>query len=488
LNINARVVKGRLEISWTYSHNHHRAETIARLAECYLVHLQRLIEERPINGVPRQIYNEIRETAENLSIETILPAGPGQAEMIAHSQENPDSSAYFLQWCYAIEGDLDTVAFKKAWSLVIGRHQLLRALFVRSKDGKEYQSVLKKPVVDWRELDWQSVAKDEQEEKLAALLADDRERGFRPSIDPPIRFTVVQFGLTNHRFIWSHHHALLDGWSMAPLWQEVLAAYDALSSGREVDLPQSVSFSRYLEWVRRQPFVEAREYWRERLVGYDFHAYSGGGQDGCGPWREVEVRLSAGKTAALEQFARENQLTLNTVVQGAWARVLAKGSGHQDVVFGVTAAGRPSAIPGVEQIVGLMLNTLPMRVRIPENIEDTPELAAWLKSIQAQQAVQSQFEHVSLAQFQEWIGLGRQPLFESFLRFQNYPMKQFLDGWRGNLKVQINQVIDIWQYPMSVVVVPEKELILRIGYDEGLYSGGEAETLLKYFQQFVIGL
>jgi hypothetical protein len=304
---------------------------------------------------------------------------------------------------------------------------------------------------------------------------------------------VVQLGRADFRFIWSHHHALLDGWSMAPLWGEVLAAYEALRLGRAVDLRPPVGYGRYLDWVRQQPVFEARDYWRKRLAQLEDADYQlAGGLAARAPVDSLEMRLTVGETAALEAFAQRNRLTLNTVVQGAWARVLAGRGGRADVVFGVTAAGRPSAIPGVERIVGLMLNTLPLRVQVAGVLADEEGLVAWLRGIQEQQAVQSQYEHVSLAQVQQWGWVGERPfserpLFESFLRFQNYPMKQFLDGWQGSLRIRNSAVFDRWHYPLSVVVVPEERLVVRIGYDGGMYSEGEVEGILTEFQHQITG-
>jgi hypothetical protein len=151
----------------------------------------------------------------------------------------------------------------------------------------------------------------------------------------------------------------------------------------------------------------------------------------------------------------------------------------------------------VERIVGLMLNTLPLRVRVAGDLGSEAGLVTWLRGIQEQQAVQSQFEHVSLAQVADWCGVGERPfgerlfrerpLFESFLRFQNYPMKQFLDGWQGSLRIGNSEVFDQWHYPLSVVVVPEERLVVRIGYDGAVYSAEEVRGLLTDFQRQIIG-
>lgn len=484
LNINAQVRDGRLEIGWTYSRNHHQKETIVRLAGRYQRNLQRLIGERPINGISQPVYREIERAMTGRGVETIVPLAPGQAAMVAHTAQNPGSAAYFLQWVYEIEGALDTAAFRQAWETAVTRHEILRTVFAAAENGAHYQVVLQQAGLDWQELDWQALAENDRREKLAALLAADRKRGFRPSMEPPVHWIVVRYGPEDYRLVWSHHHALLDGWSMAPLWQEILAAYEALRQGQAVNLRPPVPYRRYLEWVRRQPLFEAGAYWQKQLAGV--RNATNLPATARPPYKWVETRLSEEETAAVQAFARQNKLTMNTVVQGAWARVLAQHNGRADVVFGVTTAGRPSAVPGVEQIVGLMLNTLPLRVRVEDELADREREVQWLRKIQEQQAVQNRYEHISLAQVQTWSGMSAgQPLFESFLRFQNYPLKQFLDSWQGSLTIRDSQVFDQWHYPLSVVVVPGEETVLRIGYDGGVFSAEEVGRLAADFQHFI---
>ncbi len=484
LNVNGQVIDGRLEMSWTFSRSIHKHSTVERLAADYVGQLQRLIEERPINGVSWAIYERILAAMGGRQVEGIWSLGPGQAAMVAHSGQQPESEAYFLQWVYKIEGDLDTVAFRQAWALVIARHAALRTLFVTGADGAAYQVVLEDVSLDWQELDWRELEAGERERQLTAFLTDDRAAGFRSSEAPPIRWTIVQLREGESRLVWSHHHALLDGWSMAPLWREVLAAYEAIVRDETADLPKPIPFGRYLDWVRRQPIDAAQGYWQNHLegIGTATNLVATGGQPDSGrliteraaraPYRWIETQLSMEETAELEAFAKRNRLTLNTVVQGAWARVLAKRSGQKDVVFGVTGVGRPSGIPGVEQIVGLMLNTLPLRVQLKGDLDSEAGLVSWLREIQAEMAARSGFEHVSLGEVRQWLGMdGERPLFESFLRFQNYPMKQFLDSYQGSLTIRNSHLFDEWHHPMSVVVVPGERLVVRIGYDIELFDG-----------------
>jgi hypothetical protein len=323
---------------------------------------------------------------------------------------------------------------------------------------------------------------------MAALLAADRQQGFQPSAEPPMRLTLVRLGREEYRLIWSHHHALLDGWSMAPLWQEVLYAYTSFQRKERPVLPSPVPYHNYLDWIGRQSAVQAESYWRERLAGFTEPVYLGRtllpGDDPQEPARyeEQEIRLAAAETAALQQLARQNRLTLNTLVQGAWALVLARHSGREDVLFGVTTAGRPANLVGAGRIIGLMLNTLPLRVRVPAKGESKAGRLAWLNTLQEAQAEQTQYEYVSLSQVQQWSELPpERPLFESFLRFQNYPMKQFLNSWQGTPAIRSSQVFDRWHYPMSVVVVPEREMVLRIGYDSKRFEERQVKELLSDF-------
>lgn len=233
-----------------------------------------------------------------------------------------------------------------------------------------------------------------------------------------MRLTFIQVDKNTYYFVWSHHHLLLDGWSTPLLIQEVFAVYAALCKGSQISLERRRPYRDYIVWLQQQNLAEVESFWRQKLK--DFTAptplildrnLGGGGES----YEELEINLSTSTTAALQALARQHQLTLNTLIQGAWALLLSRYSGEEDIVFGTTVSGRPPTLAGSDSMIGLFINTLPARVFVDaENA-----LIPWLQQLQAQQAEARQYEYSPLVEIHGCSEVPRSlPLFESifFLR------------------------------------------------------------------------
>src|SRR5262249_24063696 len=267
-----------------------------------------------------------------------------------------------------------------------------------------------------------------------------------------------------YRFAWTHHHLLLDGWSGALVLREVFNTYETLRRGEQVRAEPRRPFRDYIAWLDRQDLSKTETFWRENLKGINAptplvidHASveTGGARQGLG---ESKVQLSEETTARLQSLAREHGLTLNTILVGAWAMLLNRYSHEETVVFGATVAGRPPSLPGVETMIGLFINTLPVRVQIREEAE----LLAWLRVLQAEQVELREYEYSPLVGVQSWSEVGRgRPLFESLLVFENYPLDK--DALKENLSLDLEDVrsFDRTNYPLTVVAIPAEELCLQ---------------------------
>ncbi|MCI0399626.1 MAG: amino acid adenylation domain-containing protein [Chloroflexi bacterium] len=500
LQVNAQISGGRLRVNWTYSQNIHRPATVERLATEFLAALRTLIQDRPRPGESAMFSSDfplvalepkaLQQVLDSYPpVEDIYPLSPAQQEMLRQALASPASETYFLQWRYLLQGALDVEALRCSWRRVIERHPTLRTVFASKGLAEPLQVVLRETPVPWEAQDWRGLDSVVQQEQLQSFLQADRERGFDLAHTPPLRLAVLRLAEETHLFVWSYHHLLLDGWSMAPLWQEVLAFYEGFSQGRELHLERPRPYREYIAWLLQQDQEKARAFWQQALDGLGEATTLGGrppaaGAGGQSVWREQTAWLPEETTAALQALAQQNRLTLNTLVQGAWAQVLAHHTGRDEVVFGVATASRPAALPGVENMIGLFVSALPLRLSVPRPGDRRQASMAWLQEVQAQQLAISQYEYVSLEQVQAWSSApAGQPLFESFLRFQNYPMKHFLNSWRGSLKIQEEQRFDFWHYPLNVVVVPESRLLLRLGYDAHGYEQATINRLLASFQE-----
>jgi amino acid adenylation domain-containing protein len=365
----------------------------------------------------------------------------------------------------------------------VDRHGILRTRFVWEGLAEPLQVVERAVDLPWEEHDWRDQGRDEQEEGFRALLEADRKQGFEVSRAPLMRLKLIRTGETSHRLVWSFHHVLLDGWSLPLVFKEVLGLYQAFARGRELALGPPHRYRDYIGWLSEQDLAKAEGYWRDELSGFGAPTALGvdRGAEGTPEGLEVSeqsVPLSPAATAGLKGLGRRHQITLGTMVQGAWGLLLSRYSGERDVVFGVTVSGRPAGLEGVESMVGLFINTLPMRVRV----ERERPLLDWLKALQAQQVEQRQYEYSPLVQVQGWSELpGGQPLFETLLAFENYPVDASgLRDRSGNLQIRTSPIAERTNYPLTVIATPGPALSLQIVYDRRRFEDGTITRMLGH--------
>ena len=283
---------------------------------------------------------------------------------------------------------------------------------------------------------------------------------------PLLRLALFRRAEEEHAFILSNHHLLIDGWSLAIVLQEVFAIYDARRAERAPRLKNSRSFKDYVAWLRRQDHAAAESFWRATLKGFTEPTPLGienasatlAEHEG---YSEESLRLSEASTESLQSFVRQNRLTLSTLLYGAWAILLSRYSGERDIVFGVTSSGRPPDLRGAEAMVGLFINTLPLRVSVPPDQLIIP----WLKELQKRLVELREYEYSSLLQVQEWSEVQRgRALFESIFVFENYPVDSSFTGRRERPEITDLRSIEQTNYPLTIAAMPGAELALHAGY------------------------
>jgi amino acid adenylation domain-containing protein len=415
-------------------------------------------------------------------VELVYELSPMQQAMLFSSLYAPGSGVYVVQLSLRLTGRLDLSALEQAWREVVERHGALRTGF--------YWEDLEKPVqVVYRDVDlaihresWRGLSAGEQSARLQAWLDADRERGFDLGEPPLMRLALFDLGAESWSFVWSQHHLVMDGWSLGLVLKELFTAYAALAGGGQLTAQPERPYRDYIAWLQRQDTAAVESFWRTSLAGIPAPTLVAGG-DGRSTEqtvfrnaRRLGRRLSEEATAALRETARHHRLTLNTLVQGAWALVLARSSGQRDVIFGSTVSGRPADLAGADSMVGLFINTLPVRAKL----EPRSGLLPWLNDLQARQAEARQFEHAPLFEVQTWSGLpaGR-ALFDNVLIFESYPLDGALGSLLPDLTLSDLAVTELANYPLSVVVVPGSELSLEIVHDATRIDGPAAARLLE---------
>jgi amino acid adenylation domain-containing protein len=368
-------------------------------------------------------------------IEDVYPLTPPQEGMLFHWLLNPADGDYLQHHVYRLDGAVDVTALAAAWRHTIGRHPALRTTVVWEGVNAPVQAVHAGLAPEVRIV---GTAVD-------AVLADDRRTGFDLAAAPPIRVTLCPRGDTRTDMVLTYHHILLDGWSVAGVLAEVMAGHQARIVGGDLPDPPIEPFRRFVSWLDAHDPPGARAHWRAVLDGAPAAPPPAPDAVGTEPVAGQAVReLPVSLVNALTEQATAHRLTLHTVFAGAWAAVLAHQERRRDVVFGVTVAGRPPELPGVESIVGLLVNTIPLRVRL----DDRAPYRDLLRVVQEQQLASREFEHSSLGEIMRAVGrpAGR-PLFDSVFVFQNHPPLP-----RAGPRLTAVRVVESTGYPLTVVV------------------------------------
>ncbi|MBE8520678.1 amino acid adenylation domain-containing protein [Amycolatopsis sp. H6(2020)] len=429
---------------------------------------------------------ELRELApEGGRIEDALPLSALQQGLLFHSEFDPDGvDVYTVQATADLAGPLDVDALREACAALLRRYATLRAYFRHRRGGDAVQLIAAEVGLPWTEIDLSTLPGADREERLGRLAAEDRERRFDLAHPPLVRFTLIKVAAGRYRFLWTAHHIATDGWSVPILIRELATLY---AHGPAAVLPEVAPFRNYLAWLGRQDEREARQAWREVLDGLTEPTKVAPEVDGhlkAVP-ESAEVVLSRDETAELVAWARRHELTLNTVVQACWAILVGRLTGRRDVVFGSVTSGRPAELPGVETMVGMFINTVPVRA----DLDPAGTLAELLVFLRDQQARMSAYQHVGLAEVQNDVpGLaGTGELFDTAIVFENVPA----DGEQtevvlgGDVRVLDAVTEDSRHYPLSLVVNPGSELAFRFDYAPEAFDAGRVGRITGMFRHLL---
>jgi amino acid adenylation domain-containing protein/non-ribosomal peptide synthase protein (TIGR01720 family) len=419
------------------------------------------------------------------SIIDIYELSPMQAGMLFHTLYAPNSGVYFEQRSCLIRGNLNKAAFRQAWQRVVERHSVLRTAFHYSELEKPLQVVYDNVELPWQELDWCGLEAAKQQAKLTEFLESDCNSGFNLQQPPLMRCAVIRLEANKYQFIWSHHHLLMDGWCNGILLTEVFTLYKAFCQSEDVTLPSPIPYGNYILWLQQQNPEQAESYWRKQLQ--DFTAPTVLGIRSVNVERLYATSLQGIGYEAMQNFVRQHRLTLNTLVQGAWALLLSRYSGENDVLFGTTVSGRPPELPQVERIVGLFINTLPVRVDVDGEMQIIP----WLQKLQAQQVEREQYSYSSLVDIQGWSSVPRGiSLFESLLVFENYPVsiESVIKSFDQTLQIEDTQGFEKTNYPLTLTVIPGQELLFKVSYDVSYFDAAMISRLLGHLETLLMSM
>ena len=488
LSINGQVYGGELRLSWSFSGAVFETGTVQRLADDYALELQQLIAHCTapgVAGVTPSDFPLARLTQAQLNslpmaardIEDIYPLAPMQQGMLFHTLFEQEAGNYINQMRVEVSG-LDVARFKAAWQATLNTHEVLRSGFVSHLD-QSLQVVLREVPMPFAEVD----ARGQTPQWLDDWADADRRQGFDLTQAPLLRLTVLRTAEDKHQLVYTSHHILMDGWSSSRLLGEVLQRYGGQTLAR-----QTSRYRDYIEWLQRQDAALSERFWTGQLAELDeptrlMQSFkSQPGEAGQGDHLQL---IDAHTTQALSEFAREQRVTLNTLVQSAWLLVLQRYTGQSSVTFGATVAGRPAELPGVEEQLGLFINTLPVIAspRLEQRVAD------WVQQVQTKNLALREHEHTPLYDIQRWARSGGDALFDSILVFENYPVSDALQQTAppglvfGGLHTQ-----EQTHYPLTLVVNLGQTLSMRFSYARQSLSEADVVQLSAHLQHLLQAL
>lgn len=455
--------------------------------------------QEPGSPVPHpEMAETLVDDATRAAVEAVCPSAADvyplshlQQGLLFHSLYAPRSGVYIEQMSCRLQGALHASKFREAWQWVVKQHAVLRTRFLWRDGTAPVQVVLPEAELPWQEFDWRSHSLTEQESRFQQLIRDDRLTDFDYERPPLMRLALIRVAADVHDILWTHHHILMDGWCLPIVLKDVLACYEASRRGHEPTLDRPLPYRRYIAWLLRQDQAEAERFWRATLKGFTQPTALGedppiGASSESEGHGSVTLTIPQAQTARLRAFAQAHHVTFNTLVQGAWALLLSRYSRESDVLFGTTVSGRSADLPGIERMVGLFINTLPLRTNV------TPEavLSEWLRDLLAKNGELRQFEQTPLVQIQGWSDVPRgQALFDSLIVFDNHPMDESLEENAG-LAVQRVRLHGQTNYPLTLNVLPGAELSIAFWYQRRRFRqdtvacmAQQLETLLQAMTQ-----
>jgi hypothetical protein len=412
------------------------------------------------------------------NVEDIYELTPLQRGMLLHAVHDGASDMYLSQHVYIVDGRLDAGALIQAWRLVFESHPALRTSFHWDRLDKPLQVVHREVLPPAQREDWSGLDDDVQRAQLDLLMARHRAAGFDLTAAPLQRLHLIRLGDDRHALAWTHHHLLLDGWSVPLFMNEVMTQYQALTVGGPPP-PPAPPYRDYIAWLQRQDMDAAERFWKKTLAGVPpsrlVPMRPPDPRRGTGAVERRVVSIAGAIEAGLHDASLRHQVTLNAVLQAAWSVVLHRYTGRSDVVFGCVSSGRPSELRDVDRIIGMFVNTLPVPVSVPAD----GGLREWLRGIQDTFAAIRRYEFSPLSDIKRWASAPGQQLFDSLLVLDNYSFTvEAGSSMAGQLTVRSRTTYDKVSVPLALILTPAPVSEMHLLYHRDRFESGFADEIL----------
>lgn len=414
--------------------------------------------------------SEKNKNAKN--IESIYPISPMQEGMLFYVLKNSVENAYFGQAVFNIEGNIDIKKFEESLKILAQRYEIFRTRIVYKKIEKPVQVVLKKTDVEFL---YKNLCKiDEESKRVEALnsyIADDRKRGFDITNENLVRISIIHDDKNSYKLIWSFHHIILDGWCVGILAKELFELYNDKINGKTIVSKQVVPYKRFIDWLQKQDKDKGIAYWSNYLNGLDNASIIPESVSGKGSEykrEEKTINLDLELSSGLMRLAKENNVTINTVFMAVWGLLLQKYNYSEDIVFGNVVSGRPPELDGIERMIGLFINSLPVRIKCERDMT----FDSLLKNIQDEALESDKYSYCSLAEIQKVCDLGN-ALVNHLIVFENYPIGNAFKGAESaGFKITNVELFEQTNYDFCIDITQDSCLKLHFVYNSSKYDGG----------------
>ncbi|MBU9710031.1 amino acid adenylation domain-containing protein, partial [Paenibacillus sp. AK121] len=494
LDINGMVLDGALSLDLSYSRKQYHKVTMEAFAQRLEQSLRELIihcagkenteltpSDVQFKGLTIAELEQIAQRSGHLGeIENIYSLTPMQKGMWFHSALDRQTAAYFEQTRFTMRGVLDVQLFERSWTELAKRHLVLRANFVQGPAGEPLQIIYRDKPVGFEYEELLHLQSDEKQAYLDKKAEDDKLRGFDLEHDALVRVTILRTEEQSYHVLWSFQHILMDGWCLPQLTQELFETYSALAFGKQPAGDKGSDYGVYIEWLEKQDDQAASGYWTAFLAGYEGQTVLPGQKELAPNGRftadHVTAELGKDLSERMDQVAKQRLVTVNTLLQAAWGVMLQKYNGTNDAVFGSVVAGRPAEIPGIESMIGLFINTVPVRV----TSEADTVFADLMAKLQEWALESGRYDYYPLYEIQAR-SVQKQNLINHIIAFENYPvdeqMEQAGDQQHGDLTIADVQMEEQTNYNFNVTVVPGVEIEIRFDFNAEVFDKDSIERL-----------
>ncbi len=430
-----------------------------------------------------------KKPTQHKNIEDIYPLSPMQQGMLFHKLLEPESPTYNELMYFKLRGPIEPQVFRNALRALVRRHSVLRTAFIYKKSEKLLQVVHKEVELPVLMDDWRDKTSEEQSIGFKILLDKDRKKGFNLSKAPLLRLHLLRLEDDLWQVLWSNHHLILDGWSNPILLKELFILYETGLKGLEAPLPPARPFKEYILWLQKQDKEKANVFWKDFLQEFSvptpFNVDKLPNQrKSMDRYGKQQFRLNRTETARIKATARKENLTVNSMVQGAWALLLHHYSRENQIVFGATVSGRPAEITDIQNMVGLFINTLPLCV----NIDPQKSTNTWLKEVQRMAVLLRDFEYSALADVQKQSAIDSGPLFESILVFENYPVEEEMGRQKTSLTLSDFGVYEQTNFPLTLLVAADEEIIIDASYQPTRFTEPVITDMLGHLRNLLLSM